>query len=644
MPTYPFERESYWIGRPNAPAAARRAARPRRTGSPCRCGARRTPGTDGRSWTDARSSCSTRGPASAPRSPRCVRRAVPVVVREGRFERGETDYRLDPAEAESSAYWRPPSAGDPVAGVVHCWAAAPPATATSRHGAHHFPHPGAPGCRARRRSDGASAADPARGPGHRRRRDTTCSIRRARSASAPRRCSRRSTGLRVTHIDVDGDRSCALNHRRTGRGRTRVGGRLPAGTGTSGPTNPSRSRGPSARTCLPQPVMLVTGGLGHMGLILAEAAFVGFGARLVLIGRSALPPPDRGPPRARTPTAAEAERDRPASAGGDARRTRRRARRRRRPRRRGPGPAAVDAAVARFGGVDLVDPRRGERRSSRVRIGRETGPSMSSQPDIAQAARAGAPGGGDARTTAEAVDHPRLDLVGARWSRSGRLRRRQRRARTIADRGARGGIGSQHRVGCLGQRRRGADARADGRRDPTAGGQEAFLRLLGAPSGSRVSWSPFTTSRGGSNRGSAWRTSPRAADSGAIPRPTCRRPSSSRAPTPSGRSPRSGRRSSVSTRSVCTIASSTWAATRCSRCRSHRRSATVRDRDARPAAVQGAHDRRARRADRQAAERAAAAPSPTGPRRPPSSEAPVGSRTTARAPRPRPATASSTTT
>ena len=39
------------------------------------------------------------------------------------------------------------------------------------------------------------------------------------------------------------------------------------------------------------PVVLVTGGLGYMGLLISEAAFQALGAKLVLLGRSDLPPP-----------------------------------------------------------------------------------------------------------------------------------------------------------------------------------------------------------------------------------------------------------------------------------------------------------------------------------------------------------------
>ena len=50
------------------------------------------------------------------------------------------------------------------------------------------------------------------------------------------------------------------------------------------------------------PVVLVTGGLGHMGMSLAEVAFSTFGARLALIGRSSLPEPEHWADGADDPT------------------------------------------------------------------------------------------------------------------------------------------------------------------------------------------------------------------------------------------------------------------------------------------------------------------------------------------------------
>jgi SAM-dependent methyltransferase/NAD(P)-dependent dehydrogenase (short-subunit alcohol dehydrogenase family) len=57
-----------------------------------------------------------------------------------------------------------------------------------------------------------------------------------------------------------------------------------------------------------QPVVMITGGLGHMGLALAESAYSALGARLVLVGRTALPDPERWLEEADAPDRGEQER------------------------------------------------------------------------------------------------------------------------------------------------------------------------------------------------------------------------------------------------------------------------------------------------------------------------------------------------
>ena len=58
-----------------------------------------------------------------------------------------------------------------------------------------------------------------------------------------------------------------------------------------------------------QPVVLVTGGLGHMGLILSEGLFHALDAKLVLVGRTTLPDPDEWAAAARDPATSDAQRD-----------------------------------------------------------------------------------------------------------------------------------------------------------------------------------------------------------------------------------------------------------------------------------------------------------------------------------------------
>jgi ubiquinone/menaquinone biosynthesis C-methylase UbiE/NAD(P)-dependent dehydrogenase (short-subunit alcohol dehydrogenase family)/acyl carrier protein len=115
-------------------------------------------------------------------------------------------------------------------------------------------------------------------------------------------------------------------------------------------------RGAGSAKVLPQehPVVLVTGGLGHMGLHLSEALFTRIGARLVLLGRTTLPEPDRWaaqsedpgtPPERqrllRTLARWRAQRDDVLVVNADMNDARQ-------------VVAAIDAAMARFGRVDLV--------------------------------------------------------------------------------------------------------------------------------------------------------------------------------------------------------------------------------------------------------------------------------------------------
>jgi phthiocerol/phenolphthiocerol synthesis type-I polyketide synthase E len=58
-----------------------------------------------------------------------------------------------------------------------------------------------------------------------------------------------------------------------------------------------------------QPVVLVTGGLGHMGLILSEGLFHALDAKLVLVGRTALPEPDEWAAAAKDPATPDAQRN-----------------------------------------------------------------------------------------------------------------------------------------------------------------------------------------------------------------------------------------------------------------------------------------------------------------------------------------------
>lgn len=163
-------------------------------------------------------------------------------------------------------------------------------------------------------------------------------------------------GLRVCAIDVDDDSTtAALLVDELFAGVTEPNVALRGGARFVEVYEPVRLPQVDQPRGLPdQPVVLVTGGLGHMGLILSEGLFHALDAKLVLVGRTALPDPDEWASVARNPSTPEAQRDlltrlaalhatradvmvmRADMNDGDAVR------------------AAVDAAIARFGRIDLV--------------------------------------------------------------------------------------------------------------------------------------------------------------------------------------------------------------------------------------------------------------------------------------------------
>ena len=117
-----------------------------------------------------------------------------------------------------------------------------------------------------------------------------------------------------------------------------------------------------------RPVVMVTGGLGYMGITLGESLFKAFDARLVLVGRSTFPDPEQWLERAEDPSFDDHEREilRRLAAMHSVRddvlvltadlRDEAQVR------------AAVDAACERFGAIDVVDPRRSERQPRGVRL------------------------------------------------------------------------------------------------------------------------------------------------------------------------------------------------------------------------------------------------------------------------------------
>ena len=163
-------------------------------------------------------------------------------------------------------------------------------------------------------------------------------------------------GFRVVAIDIDGDASAAaLLVDELATGATEPNVALRGGVRFVEVYEPVALPPVDQPRNLPdQPVVLVTGGLGHMGLILSEGLFHALDARLVLVGRTTVPNADeweRSSTDLATPDVlrdtlrrlARLHTERPDVLvlradmnDGDAVR------------------AAVDAAIARFGRVDLV--------------------------------------------------------------------------------------------------------------------------------------------------------------------------------------------------------------------------------------------------------------------------------------------------
>ena len=302
LPTYPFERESYWIGRPNA-------------GGPA--------GSEGpRDVTDWFSIPEWAAKSLDPDAATSLAGglvlvfdeqtgigeqiaheiraagAVPVMVRRGaRFEHvDEREYLLNPADDRTVDELIADVCGrHSLSGVVHCWGAEPagrsdihdaapdmfvvPLRTAVALGAHTTVRP-LPFLLVARGSTALTDEDP---------------IDPARSfgIGAAKVLPQELTGLRLAHIDVD-DSSAAAH----------VVAELASGLPDPDIAYRGENRyvrsyqrysiddvrpAPSLPT---DPVVLVTGGLGYMGLLLSEAAFEGLGAKLVLLGRSHLPPPE----------------------------------------------------------------------------------------------------------------------------------------------------------------------------------------------------------------------------------------------------------------------------------------------------------------------------------------------------------------
>ena len=216
------------------------------------------------------------------------------------------------------------------------------------------------------------------------------------SVGAARVIPQEHPGFRLTHVDVDDHPDvpdlllAELTH---ARARARAS-RSATADGSSAPTD--RHRSPTAEDShgLPErPVVMVTGGLGHMGITLGESLFA----------RDRRPPgPGRPVDVARSRTSGLERAEDPSFDEHERQILRRLAamheRARRRPRAHTPtsatrrrSRAAVDAACRAVRRDRHRRPRRGERQPAAFGPVAETGRSVDRQPDLAQAARAGAP-------------------------------------------------------------------------------------------------------------------------------------------------------------------------------------------------------------------------------------------------------------
>jgi phthiocerol/phenolphthiocerol synthesis type-I polyketide synthase E len=300
LPSYPFERQSYWIGkRPGAPPVALAARdtsdwfyRPVwREVPPLEVnlgplGGRRMLVFDeqtgvGASVTDALRSAG----------------AQPIAVRQGdRFQFvSESEYVLCPAQADGfEQLAKQVCAGSArLAGVIDCWSATPPggsdletASVVTLLGPMRLAHalsskptlrplPVLLVARGTSRVHEGELIDPPRALG----------------IGPARVVPQEFPGLRFAHLDIDDAPAVAsqvLSEYAAGASEPAValrGGRRYVQAFEAFAISSS-----GAPHNLPEhPVVLITGGFGHMGMSLAEGMFAKMNARLVLIGRSVLP-------------------------------------------------------------------------------------------------------------------------------------------------------------------------------------------------------------------------------------------------------------------------------------------------------------------------------------------------------------------
>jgi acyl transferase domain-containing protein/SAM-dependent methyltransferase len=307
LPTYPFERQSYWIGRPNRPAAGGPSEprdpadwfyRPAWKQAPAPRAAHGTPSRPGGTVLVLDD-----GTGVGERIAQAVREAgyQPFLAGRGGLpgDRLAPSLAVDPNQpAEPSdliAAADPASAG--LAGVIDCWGTGPPGTVTlDEAAAQAFLAPLRLGVALASRPQATAV------PLLLVRRGTAAVVDgdeldppRAMGIGAAKVLPQEHPGLRVAHVDIDDAPAVAelvVRELAAGAPESEValrGGRRYVKAHervTISDTSP-------ATGLPPDPVVLITGGLGHIGLVVAEAAFSQLGARLVLLSRSPLPPAEQ---------------------------------------------------------------------------------------------------------------------------------------------------------------------------------------------------------------------------------------------------------------------------------------------------------------------------------------------------------------
>jgi acyl transferase domain-containing protein/SAM-dependent methyltransferase len=303
LPTYPFERRIYWIGaRPGQSAVVKHEPR------------------DTSAWYH-RPTWREVGPAEAEMAVLSDRRilvldeqtgvgvklrdrlatlgAHPIVVRQGDgFQRvSDDEYLLDPAKPDEflELATQVCARGPRLAGVIDCWSAAPPGGTdldvaaivtllAPMRLAHALssqptvrPLPVLLVARGTGRVNDADVLDPPRALGK----------------GCARVLPQEHPGLRVAHVDIDLDPSVSdLLLAELAGGASEPALAVRAGQRFVEAFAPVPIAAVNPAKSLPErPVVMITGGLGHMGMSLAEAMYARMGARLVLIGRTTLPPP-----------------------------------------------------------------------------------------------------------------------------------------------------------------------------------------------------------------------------------------------------------------------------------------------------------------------------------------------------------------